>query len=68
MQQPGATPQGNIPMYPAALKARDEIKIVIANSEIPRLQRFNNITLLTWAVGPGFHIARLWRLLQLNYR
>ena len=38
--------QGNIPMYPAALKARDEIKIVIANSEIPRLQRFDNITLV----------------------
>jgi hypothetical protein len=59
---------GNIPTYPAALKARDEIKTVNANSGIPRPQRFKNTSRLTWAVGPGFHITRLWRLLQLNHR
>jgi hypothetical protein len=62
MQQPGATPQVNIPKYPEALKARDEIKTVDAHSGIPRLQRFDNISRSTWAVGPGFHISRLWRL------
>jgi len=53
--KPGAPPQERYRKGLKALKARNTKHV------IPRLQRSDDLTALTWADGPGFHISRRWR-------
>jgi len=60
MQQPGATPQVTCRQPPGGEGATYNCPILLS-STLPRLQRFDHNSIVTWGVDPGFYITRFWR-------